>query len=87
MIRLIEICLEDWTYHYPTGCVIHFYDGERGEYCDTVEEYKMFLSEYKEQIVKDRPRVIFKIDMDDIDMSNVMDAVNEIKDFINELKG
>ena len=85
-IQLIELHMDTWTDHYPSGCRIVFWGGEEdGDYCDSVEEYKRYLESYREKIRRDHPKVVFRVDMDDLDISNVMDAVQEIKKYFTEI--
>ena len=85
-INRIEIDMECWTYHYPTGAVIYYSDGStESDFCDTVPEYKRFLDEHRDVIKRVRPRVIVKMDMSDIDTSNVVDAAREIYEYIDDM--
>lgn len=87
-IQSIRIVLNDWAVHYPTGCVIKFMDDtEDGEYCDNVEEYKSFLSQYEDAIKRDKPTVIVSFDIDDYEVTTVMDVVREIKKYLDEIRG
>ena len=84
---LVEIDLTCWCEHYPTGAIIHFVDGtEEGEFCDTVEEYKEFLSMYRDRFSRYGTEFIVKINMMDIGTSNVIEAAKEIDEFIQQIR-
>ena len=82
-IKKVELRMEEWTAHYPTGAIIHYYEGDPiSDFCDSVEEYKRFLGEHKKELLMSKPEIIVSMDLLDIDISTVVDAAREIKEFV-----
>lgn len=83
----IEICLETWTEHEPTG--IQIFDGNTyvdSAYCDNAEEFIEYLDTIADDIKANQPDVVVHIKLDDIDSSTVLDCVMEIKDHLDEIR-
>ena len=89
MIGKIELHLQDWTAHYPTGVMMYDTTNEilDSDYADTVDEYKEFIDRHREEIKKDKPQVIALIDMDDMDISNVLEVAKEVNEYIKSIIG
>lgn len=87
-ISKIEIHLEDWTAHYPSGIILYDFSGNivDSDYADTIDEFKEVIDRYKEEIKANKPQVIAIIDMDDADISNVWEIAKEINKHIDKIK-
>ena len=84
-ITKIELHLEDWTAHYPTGVMAYNMNGELvdSDYADTVNEFKEFVDRHKQDL--NNPDVIAIIDMEDVDVSDVLDIAAKIRDYIQSV--
>ena len=87
-ISKIEIHLEDWTAHYPSGIILYDFEGNMvdSDYADTVDEFKEVIDRYKDEIKENNPQVIAIIDMGDADISNVWEIAREISKYIDTIK-
>lgn len=85
MLTSITLSMENYMTSCPTGCVVSFSDGDvESEYCETVSEFIEFLSQYKEMIKRDDPFVYANIDVDDMDATNVLEIVKNVRKMIEE---
>lgn len=88
IIGKIVLCLDQWGEHYPTGCMIYDDGGYviDSDWCDNADEYKEFLGRYKKEIKLHKPQIVAEINIDDIDYTNVMDCVREVKRFVESIR-
>ena len=92
-VKTIEIDLRNWCAGAPTGAVL--YDGGYegwsevidSEYCDSVEDFKDFITRNSSSLDPSETEITFRIEAADISTSNVMSVACEIADSISYALG
>ena len=79
----VKIDLTAWSYSAPCGAVVYENDEViDSEYCDDVEEFKMFLKKHKDSIDVTTD-LVFEIKATDV--VYVSETVKEINDYFETL--
>ncbi len=87
-ITKIVVDLSAWVEHYPTGCILYYYDQTiDSAYCDNADEFIEYIESHKTNILPGITEVCFMFNGYDLDdsYSTAMDCAKEVWEAVDDI--